>query len=278
MFTVLGASGFVGSHLVEHFKKEGIDYYAPTKDDQKSFSFVERPLGHVIYCIGLTADFRQHPLETAEAHVSLLVQYLKKTEFDSFLYLSSTRIYEGSDQTDELATLTVNPLDPNHIFNLTKLAGEACCLSQKRASIRIARLSNVLGNDFKSENFIFSVMREIAKTSHVTLHTTADSAKDYIHIDDVVRLIIHIAERGKDRIYNLASGKNMSNQVLLDKIVKLSGGKVRYADDMKQIRFLPIQTDRIRSEFLFKPKDIEETIEKLYHDFCIYLNQQSGEN
>jgi len=30
--------------------------------------------GHVIYCIGLTADFRQKPFETIEAHVSKLAE------------------------------------------------------------------------------------------------------------------------------------------------------------------------------------------------------------
>ena len=234
-FTVLGATGFVGSHLVEHFKSQDIDCWAPKKGDPQVFL---KPMGHVIYCIGLTADFREKPLETAEAHVSVLVEYLRKARFDSFLYLSSTRVYEGAISTDELSDLSVNPNNPNHIFNLTKLAGETACLSQKRPEIRIARLSNVLGDDFKSKNFVLDVMGEMIAKGQVTLRTTPDSSKDNIWIDDVVELLPQMALKGRQRIYNVASGKNLDNKNLLEKMASLTGAQVIYGPDAQKIVFI----------------------------------------
>jgi len=64
--TVLGGSGFIGSHVARHLRRLGVACDTPARDDESIFS---RPLGHVIYAIGLTADFRARPLETVEAHV-----------------------------------------------------------------------------------------------------------------------------------------------------------------------------------------------------------------
>ena len=60
-----------------------------------------RPAGHVIDCIGLTGDFRTRLLDTAEAHVSLVARCLAELCFDSFLLLSSTRVYTRASATHE---------------------------------------------------------------------------------------------------------------------------------------------------------------------------------
>src|SRR5919197_813364 len=64
--TVLGASGFIGGHLAKHFRALGYECLTPGRNEP---SLYETDLGDVIYAIGLTADFRQRPLDTIEAHV-----------------------------------------------------------------------------------------------------------------------------------------------------------------------------------------------------------------
>ena len=68
-FTVIGASGFLGSRLVTALTASGHEVYAPTRDDPALFT---RPLVRVFYCAGLTGDFIARPFDTVEAHVSLL--------------------------------------------------------------------------------------------------------------------------------------------------------------------------------------------------------------
>ena len=65
MVTILGSSGFVGSNLKNKLVSVGINTYTPHRSEELS----GKNLGHVIYCIGLTADFRTKPFETIEAHV-----------------------------------------------------------------------------------------------------------------------------------------------------------------------------------------------------------------
>ena len=63
-FTVLGSTGFIGSHVAALARSQGHDIYCPSRRD----SLAGRDLGHVIYAIGMTADFRHRPHETIEAH------------------------------------------------------------------------------------------------------------------------------------------------------------------------------------------------------------------
>ena len=254
MITVLGASGFIGSHIASECVRQKLSSQSPLRHEIPDA--INGDLGDVIYCLGLTSDFRTKPLATSEAHVGILAQILKSARFNSLLYLSSTRVYEGAESTTEESWLKVNPNTPEHIFNLTKLAGEACCLSQDNPNIRIARVSNVLGDDYKSNNFLFSVIREILLKDEVELRTTPDSAKDYIWIDDVVDLLLKIARGGRHRLYNVASGINVTNEKWMNEISLLTGARIRYADSAEKKVFQIISTQRITEEFKYNPTDV----------------------
>src|ERR1700686_1955024 len=92
LITVLGGSGFIGSHLVQKIRQLGMDCYRPERDDE----LAGKKLGDVIYCIGLTADFRRKAFQTVDAHVCKLRDVLERCDFDSLSYLSSTRLYKNS--------------------------------------------------------------------------------------------------------------------------------------------------------------------------------------
>ena len=91
-FTIFGSRGFIGSNLLQKLKHSNVECYTP---DIHNNEILKENLGHVIYAIGLTADFRERQFDTVEAHVCLLHDLLKNATFDSFLYLSSTRVYSN---------------------------------------------------------------------------------------------------------------------------------------------------------------------------------------
>src|SRR5215204_2623584 len=95
MFTILGASGFIGSRLAKRLGALGLEYQGVGRHDVLPAA----SLGNVIYCIGLTADFRSRPFDTVEAHVCKLLHVLRNCEFDLLLYLSSTRLYNARDNS-----------------------------------------------------------------------------------------------------------------------------------------------------------------------------------
>lgn len=250
-WTVLGASGVIGRRLVAQLRARGETVHAPGRDDPKLY---ERPLGHVIYAIGLTADFRQRPYDTVQAHVSLLAEVLRRADFESLLYLSSTRVYGRADSGCEEARLTVQAQDPSDLYNLSKLMGESLCLHGGRANVRVARLSNVVGSDdVDSANFVPSLQRD-ARIGKIVLQTALDSAKDYIHLDDVVELLPRIAVQGRERIYNVASGVQITHAQWVERLAALTGCTVNVAPEAPTVLFAPIDTQRIRAEFNYQPR------------------------
>ncbi len=259
-FTILGASGFIGSHLVPHLAHLGHECLAPGRGSPLVLS---RDLGHVIYCIGLTADFRTRPFDTVRAHVCYLADVLEHAAFDSLLYLSSTRIYGNSGEAEEGRPLLADPQNPGDLYNLTKTTGESLCFACGRPNVRAVRLSNVYGGDFASGNFLSSVLRDAVERKRVVLHTTLDSAKDYVSIDDVVELLPAIAQSGRHRLYNVASGINVSNGALLAEIRRLTGCELEVSGQARTVSFPRISIERVRQEFGYSPSFVLDDLRQL---------------
>lgn len=250
-FTVFGGNGFIGRHLANALKSTGQPVSTPSRDSAVASL---GDLGHVIYCAGLTADFRSRPHDTMEAHVGFISRILADGNFESLLYLSSTRIYDSAPHGSEEMTFTVDPWSPNDLYNISKLAGETLCLNHANPKVRVARISNVYGTGMFSdgpggENFLGSVIREAARDNHVELHSAPGSAKDYVHIGDVVRALVLIAIDGRDRIYNVASGCSVSHEQLLDRLSEITGCTWSTAPDSPHVGFPEIITGRIASAF-----------------------------
>lgn len=79
--TVLGAGGRIGRALVTALLGRA-RVRSVGRSTLKSFLASDTPAGHVISCIGLTADFRSRPLDTAEAHVGLTARILRRGGFE----------------------------------------------------------------------------------------------------------------------------------------------------------------------------------------------------
>jgi len=240
--TVFGAQGFVGRALVAHLRAKGYDVHESVRGDQ-SWRGVD--LGHAFYTIGLTADFRSRPFETIDAHVSLVTDILRGASFSSFVYLSSTRVYSTVTSTHEATPIAAYPGDPDHLYNLSKLMGEAACLGSRLANARVARLSNVFGQDLASANFLTSVLREAAETGRVTLRTSLASEKDYVWVGDVVRALEAIAVKGQEPITNVAFGRNTTHGEVMGLIRSATGAEISVEPGAPTVTFPRIETARL---------------------------------
>lgn len=267
--TVLGAGGFIGSHLVRHLRAAGVPCEAPARDD---LGWLERPLGHVVYAIGLTADFRTRPLETVEAHVCLLRSLLERGDFDSLTYLSSTRVYSGAAATDEAARLVVEPQVPGDLYNLSKLMGESLCLHGGHPRTRVARLSNIVGLRPDPDIFIDQLLEEGCRTGRVLLRTALSSCKDYLWIDDAVALLARMAQSGLGGIFNVASGEAVSNARIADALARDMGFEVSVAPGAAAWDFMPIDMARTRQAFAFAPRSFDN----YFPDYLRQYRQQKG--
>lgn len=270
LFTVFGSGGFIGSNLVERLQRMEHELYLPKRDD---LGMLSRSLGHAIYAIGLTSDFRDKPIETVEAHVCVLKKILAECDFESFTYLSSTRVYIGLSDTCENVKLMVGSDNLCDLYNLSKLMGESLCLNCGHSNMKVIRLSNIVGKRQDADTFLDQLLSEGVKNEEIIFQTSLDSKKDYLCIDDAVGAIIDIALSGENGIFNLASGKGVTNLEIANIIKQISNINVIVEKNAPIWSFAPINILKIKNKFDFNPIDFE----KYFPDFIeSYLRKKKS--
>lgn len=266
-FTVIGAAGFVGQRLTAALHARGAQVFAPKRDDPALW---QKPLGHVMYCAGLTADYLARPFDTVQAHVSLLAQVLQRAHWQTLVYLSSTRVYDSLGGVDacETAVLQVDPANPRHLYDLSKALGEALCHTTGQGRARVARLACVYDSPADPDGFLSTLLRQVraAQVTGVTRIEVASSPfveRDYVHVSDVVDGLIRIAIRGQHTVYNLAGGEKISNAALF-----------AYLEHRWKCQVLPLQQtapaiaaplvriDRMREEFGWQPRALFDVLDQ----------------
>ncbi|MEK9569491.1 MAG: SDR family oxidoreductase [Paracoccaceae bacterium] len=268
-FTVIGVNGFIGKAIFTKLKDLGFAVFGYDRADCDTFDVVSQPIGHVIYAAGVTADFRSRPHDTMEAHVSSATSLLRNTRFESFLYLSSTRLYRNASSTTERAKFLMDPNCPESIYDLSKLAGESLAIADRRSSVRVARLSNVYGNADASDVFIASVLRDACRKGEVVLNSRPESAKDFISLADVTSLLPAIAMHGTRKVYNVARGKNTRFDHILEELRRITG--CRYSFSEKALTDKPsidreIDVAQLEAEFPLLKRDLLQDIGYLVNE------------
>lgn len=255
--TVIGAAGFVGSALTAHLRRIGMDVATPCRDEQ-----LKGDLGHVFFCAGLTADFRSRLFDTIEAHVTAAASILRHGRFASFVYLSSTRVYQRSATGAEDEKLVVDPGDPSDVYNLSKLTGEALCLADRRPSVRVVRLSNIFGPGDRSDNFLTSLLRDARGEGRVHIQGSRTVAKDYIALDDAVAALARIPTHARSRLINIASGTSTSNGEIGDMIAARFSVPVSYGAACGP-DFPAMDNHRMREELGIEPLPFAQAFARL---------------
>lgn len=260
-FTVFGGSGFLGSEIAAQLEGQGHSVLRVTRT---SWPAPGTPLGHVIFTIGMTADFRNRLLETFDLHILKLHAALTGYAFDSFVYLSSARVYSAATSTQEEAPLIVRPAELDHVYNISKLAGESLCLAYQNPRIRVVRLSNVYGARDVSNLFMTAVLREAVAKGSVMIGQAPESSKDYILVEDAAASVILIARSGKERLYNVAYGRNITHREIADLLIE-ENYSVDFGGNGMLSVFPKIDTRRLDAEFEVKREQPAAGIKGVLH-------------
>ncbi|MCZ4330204.1 NAD(P)-dependent oxidoreductase [Castellaniella denitrificans] len=261
--TILGGHGFIGQALHSRLTHLGWSVWVPER--QHLWPEAERALGHVFYCAGLTADYLQRPADTAHAHICLLNQVLQSARYTSLVYLSSTRVYDALAghvrQATEEMSLPVQPSNPRHLYDLSKLAGEALCHALGAGRARVARLSCVYQETKEATGFLPDLLRLVSSsTTRIELDSSPYYVRDYIHLDDVLRALIDIAVQGRQATYNVASGANVSNAELAAYIHQVSGKQLHFLQHAQGEPGPVADITRLADEFGWRPEPVQARI------------------
>jgi UDP-glucose 4-epimerase len=258
-FTVIGGNGFIGSRVAARLKQRGAAVRCPDRGEPLD----GQALGHVLYCAGLTADYAKRPFDTVEAHVSAFAGVVRTCEYESIVYLSSTRLYDGDRIGRETGGFLANPQNPRHLYDLSKALGEWLCIHATGGRGRVARLSSVYAGDLASDNFLHYLIEIALHRGAEVVDTAPDASRDYVDVDDVCALLVTMALHGRRQIYNIASGENVTNAELFEVLRASTGCRLTAAkgpsDDVSPV----IDISAIVDDFAFTPRTVLSRIPQI---------------
>lgn len=123
------------------------------------------------------------------------------------IYLSSAAVY-GEPGAGAIHEET--PLRPISPYGFHKLMGEALCREFNRVygvKCLIIRIFSAYGPGLRRQ-VLWDLSRRLLREPVVTVQGTGKESRDFIHVRDIARALLLLAERGSfaGQVYNLASG------------------------------------------------------------------------
>ena len=267
-YTIFGL-GFVGTNIVKFLRKKKYKVFLPKRG---IFKF-DKNLHNIIYCIG-SDNWIKDPKGSYDANLGIVPKIIFNNKFSSFTFISSTRIYlgQGKKKTNEKDSIQINPNIRNFYFNSLKLTAESLCLSLTDKNIKVVRMSNLFGNNFTNQIYLLpSLIRNSINNKKIDITINRKSSKDFIHVNEAFDVLFKIIKKGKYRLYNIASGKNIELSIILQKIKKITNCKINFKNQNKLIKDPIIDISRIKKEFNFKPKkDLIKSLDEIIINYKNY--------
>jgi nucleoside-diphosphate-sugar epimerase len=253
-FTIVGATGLVGANLARHIRSRGSTCHTVTLDDE--VALFDHTHDHLIYCPDDPHDEFAAPADTVDAHVGQLARLLKRGRFETLTYLSSTQLeaFAGGPGSGKLQ---LDPADPLHLFALAKALAESLCINSGRDGVRVVRLACAYAENLMADTFLHRVLRAARDESSASFDVAPDGEHDFIHIDDVCSVLVHVARRGRRPIYNLASGVNISNAALFEAVARLTRARLKAALPPRGVRAPVIDIRALREDFAIRPVPLQ---------------------
>jgi len=178
----------------------------------------------IIHLAAITAlpDCESNVRDTINVNVigtTNIMECARKWNVPHVIFASTSAIYENNKEKIFTENLEVNP---RLWYSLSKKMAEEVCKSYRinySMNITTLRFFNVFGprQDIHRKNppLLNYLVREIKQGKQPVLHSTGEQARDYIHVDDVVKLIDLCLGKKPDDTFNVCTGSLLSvNQIV----------------------------------------------------------------
>lgn len=279
---VIGANGFIGSHLVDALSFDGHDVTAfdrfrsdrstlfasdarPIAGDFLSRSDIERAVSgqdYVFHFLSTTtpATAENDPTFDLRTNVAQTVELLEACVAASVkhFYFASTggAIYGSQGQSQYFETDRALPISPYGIGKLTIENYLSYFKAKHGLDSTVFRISNPYGGRQRAnrkQGLIPIALRQIALGEPVVRLGDGQMVRDYIYVDDLVSMIARVVGKSPSHtIYNLGSGRGHSVAEVLDSLQRVTGQDFAIVERPKPATFVDrvvLDTTRFLNEF-----------------------------
>jgi len=255
---ITGGAGFIGSHLVEHFQgkaevrvldnlrsgyRKNLDGFKVEfiEGDILDRNAVREAVKGVDYIFHLAAmisvpESMFKPIECVDINVKGLLIVLEEAAdagVRKLCFSTSAAIYGDNPLVPKREEMLPEPKSP---YAITKLDGEYYCnmfTKEGRLQTACMRYFNVFGprQDPKSA-YAAAVPIFTAKAvanEKITIFGDGDQTRDFIYVKDIVAANVFMAENDFTGVYNVAYGKKITINDLVEKIKKITNSSSEVA-------------------------------------------------
>lgn len=229
---VIGATGFIGSHLFRHYRtvfsdcigtscskgREGLIPFDLRNTDIHHLKLVET--GHQAIVISSAISnvnwCESHPNESRDINVSgtlRIIKALSRTNI-KIIFLSSDYVFNGRTQSTYQDTEKTCPITEygkqkaeveKEIPNLTN-------------NYLICRLSKIYGTTWKDNTLIDEAASSLLRGK--TLNAAYDQYFSPTHVDDVVSMILYAQQKNLNGLVNLCNSDSCSRYHIVSSLAK----------------------------------------------------------
>jgi nucleoside-diphosphate-sugar epimerase len=262
---VLGAGGFIGSHLVKKLKMKdccvtGVDIKYPEYSNTLVDKFIIGDLKQQLFCdeifnekfdevYQLAADMggagyiftgdNDANIMTNSALINLnVLERCVKTQVGKVFYSSSACIYPTYNQLDpenpNCSEYSAYPAAPDSEYGWEKLFSERLYLSYHKnykLNVRIARFHNIFGPEGSwnngKEKSLAALCRKVAESNSVIdVWGDGKQTRSFLYIDECLEGIEKLMESNFIGPVNIGSDEMISINELANMIIAISGKKL----------------------------------------------------
>lgn len=280
---VIGANGFIGSHLVDelaesghrvrafdHFSRPRIFKSSPSVEILKGDFFEDvvvtealKDIDYAFHAFSATTPFSSDSDPYSDISVNLMrnVQLFEKAVeagVKKVIFISTGGAIYGHLAEEKVATELDAPT-PVSPYGIVKLASEHYLAYFERKyglDYRVYRITNPYGPRQITKNNQGVVPAFIDKLKHgekIIVIGDGSSTRDYIYIKDVARLLADtFSKDSRFNTYNLGSGQQVSVNAIIETLEDIIGQKalVDYVEAPKTfLKQSRVSVERFKNEF-----------------------------
>jgi GDP-4-dehydro-6-deoxy-D-mannose reductase len=246
---ITGGKGFVGRHLERELKENKyrvVIWDKPEVDITKSETYREelkkiKPewVVHLAAIASVGQSLKEEELTyrvNVEGTRRLLETVQEVSPVTKVLVVSTADIY-GQGSSTPLPELKLAECRPKNPYAQSKWQMEKIIEENFLERVIVVRPFPHIGPG-QSKGFVTAdFASQLATGGEVMRVGNLEARRDFTDVRDVVRAYRLLLERGElGEVYNIASGRAVSVQEILEKLIKISGRKVRVEQDPDKLR------------------------------------------
>lgn len=226
---VTGASGFLGSALVAHCRREGVSVLGVSRRQFPGMlqvaNYEDAPAGDVLVHLAEINDrslAQVNGVAYEEQALKTLIA-LQRKGFSKIVYASSAVLYGDQSRTPRRVGDPVFAVDA---YTRIKLASEKLVLEWGGVA---ARLVNLYGPGMSEGNVLNSILKQIGTEGPICVRD-ASPVRDFLWIDDAVKALSAMATRESSGVFNVGSGVGYSIRDLANLVARAAGEEGRFIE------------------------------------------------